>query len=306
MADEREMTPLEAAMASSFEYSPNLAARKVEPTPPAPTAPAPPAPSEPPPEPTPAESEDPGWKEEYDTRLAEWRAAAAVARDKAERERAKWEATRAEERKNQPSSAMSSFADVTAPGSGWQSALGSSTASLAPTAAEHPTRDSPSPADVRDLVADEHRGGHGVQRLEDVLGPRSTAPHAQEVTTTDEESSKPASGTWENVPSLSSSFPSLPSRPTPPDTLEPSPPQPNAPKAAPARSITLLLFDPTTSTRTRLLALAATLGINFALPFVNGVMIGFGEITAKWIVNWWRVGPKLSATALGMRSAPVL
>lgn len=154
-------------MATSFEYSPDIAQRKVEPTPPAPTAPAPaPPPDAPPAEPTPAEAEAPGWKEEYDSRLAEWRATAAAARDKAERERARWEAVRAEEAKTAPPSATSSFADVSAPGSGWQSALAGSTASLAPTAAEHPERDSPSPADARDLVADEHRGGHGVERLE--------------------------------------------------------------------------------------------------------------------------------------------
>lgn len=146
-------------------------------------------------------------------------------------------------------------------------------------------------------------------RAQEVLGPRATAPqataHAHEATTTDEDSSKPASGTWENVPSLSSSFPSLPSRPTPPDVLEPSPKRARD-ATAPARSITLLLFDPTTSARTRVLALVATLGINFLLPFVNGVMIGFGEITAKGIVNWWRSGPPLSVTSMGLRSAPVI
>ncbi len=44
----------------------------------------------------------------------------------------------------------------------------------------------------------------------------------------------------------------------------------------------------------------SSLAINFLLPFVNGVMLGFGEIFAKNIVlEWWRPGS--SATMTGVR-----
>ncbi|EJD37730.1 hypothetical protein AURDEDRAFT_116703 [Auricularia subglabra TFB-10046 SS5] len=306
-------------MASSFQYSPDIAERKLEPTT---TSQVPAQAGAQPSQPDGAaaassdpvlSSSEPEWKEEYDERLAEWRAAAAVAREKAERERAKWEAIRAEEAKRMPS-ATSSFA------SGWESVgattMASSTASLAANSTPHVEEGTtPSPADARDLTSNEHPGGRGGEVLQETLGSRPPAEqqhpiapeHARDETPqtgTDEDSGK--SRTWENIPSLASSFPSLPSRPTPPSMLEPSPPRHQPPAPAPARSITLVLFDPETSTRTRLLALAATLGINFFLPFVNGVMLGFGEITAKALVNWWRPGPKLSPTQLGLRAAPVV
>ncbi|OAV96064.1 hypothetical protein PTTG_26454 [Puccinia triticina 1-1 BBBD Race 1] len=52
-----------------------------------------------------------------------------------------------------------------------------------------------------------------------------------------------------------------------------------------APSITLSLFthltDPSLSWATKLGCFGATLGINFLLPFINGVMLGFGEIAAR-------------------------
>ncbi|KNZ46205.1 hypothetical protein VP01_747g11 [Puccinia sorghi] len=50
-------------------------------------------------------------------------------------------------------------------------------------------------------------------------------------------------------------------------------------------SITLSLFshltDPTLTWRAKLGCFGATIGINFLLPFINGVMLGFGEIAAR-------------------------
>jgi hypothetical protein len=46
--------------------------------------------------------------------------------------------------------------------------------------------------------------------------------------------------------------------------------------------------------------LVSSLSINMLLPFVNGVMLGFGEIFAKTvIVEWLGWGPKV-ATNLGL------
>jgi hypothetical protein len=50
--------------------------------------------------------------------------------------------------------------------------------------------------------------------------------------------------------------------------------------------------------------LCSSLSINFLLPFVNGVMLGFGEIFAKTvIVEWLGWGPSVAANVgLGIRS----
>ncbi|KAH7107975.1 hypothetical protein BKA62DRAFT_680567 [Auriculariales sp. MPI-PUGE-AT-0066] len=332
---ERDLTPLEAAMASSFEYSPNIAEKKSDAAAAAPAAP-PAVESVSVDEPAGATESEPSseenWKAEYDERLAEWRATAAVSREKAEQERARWAAVRAEEAKQGVSrpplpdapapTAQSNAAELSGSLSmhGWETVGASTMVSSVSSSARGvsvPTRQSPSPADVRDLVSGEHPGGHGLEVLQEVLGPRPSAPARvstaeavraidEHLITTDEDSGKSASH-WENLPSLASSFPSLPSHPSPPskprEADEKAVTSTPAPKDRPARSITLLLFDSSTTTRIRLLALAATLGINFLLPFINGVMIGFGEIAAKGMVNWWRTGRGLSATAAGMRTA---
>jgi Outer membrane protein TOM13 len=67
---------------------------------------------------------------------------------------------------------------------------------------------------------------------------------------------------------------------------------------------TLAIFDSTLSTRTRVKALFSSLAINMLLPFVNGVMLGFGEIFAKnVIIGWlgWKVpGSDSVATTTGI------
>lgn len=70
------------------------------------------------------------------------------------------------------------------------------------------------------------------------------------------------------------------------------------------RTATLSVFDPTLSTKTRALALLSSVAINVLLPFVNGVMLGFGEIFAKNVIVQW-LGWKVpgSASAAGSRGS---
>lgn len=94
-------------------------------------------------------------------------------------------------------------------------------------------------------------------------------------------------GHEKDIPSIESSFPSIEIVDTPPHR-EPHPPHPQEPT-----SVTMAIFDTTLTTRTRVTALCSSLAINLLLPFVNGVMLGFGEIFAKNIVlEWlgWRTG----------------
>lgn len=64
-------------------------------------------------------------------------------------------------------------------------------------------------------------------------------------------------------------------------------------------SVTLSIFDSSLSRRARLLALASSLAINLVLPFINGVMLGFGEIAAKSLFGWTGWGNV--AAQLGIR-----
>jgi Outer membrane protein TOM13 len=89
------------------------------------------------------------------------------------------------------------------------------------------------------------------------------------------------------VEASTASFPSLsfPDQPTQAPT--PSAELSKAPQPPSTQTTTLAIFDETLSTRTRALALLSSLAINLALPFVNGVMLGFGEIFAKNVVMDW-------------------
>ena len=59
------------------------------------------------------------------------------------------------------------------------------------------------------------------------------------------------------------------------------------------------MFDSSLSPKTRTLALLSSVAINVLLPFVNGVMLGFGEIFAKNLVSWlgWKVPGTASAAS---------
>jgi hypothetical protein len=60
-----------------------------------------------------------------------------------------------------------------------------------------------------------------------------------------------------------------------------------------------MVFDSSLSTRTRVFALLASLGINLLLPFINGVMLGVGEIFAKEVIGVWWNRPGSIAANLG-------
>lgn len=75
--------------------------------------------------------------------------------------------------------------------------------------------------------------------------------------------------------------------------------QPNEP---PPPSATMAIFDANLPLQTRLGALASSLAINCLLPFINGVMLGFGEIFAKNVVVGW-LGWKLPGSNVGINSS---
>ena len=95
---------------------------------------------------------------------------------------------------------------------------------------------------------------------------------------------------------------------------EPSRPHSPAPRAAAsaaapppvaAASVTLAVFDDSLPKGTRIWALITSLSVNMLLPFVNGVMLGFGEIFAKTVVvGWLGWGPAVATNVgLGVPSA---
>ncbi|KAF9069218.1 hypothetical protein BDP27DRAFT_1447813 [Rhodocollybia butyracea] len=201
---------------------------------------------------TESSSED-KWKIEYEEQVKTWKLQSTEAREKAERERAKWEALREAEKVQGVAPLQESI----------------------PPAAPRMS-DSPSPADSRDLVTGESS--------------KSTL-HSRQMT----DSQK-----WEHLPSEITE--SLASMTFPEDTHEE---KFTAQLPPPPTSVTLSVFDSSLSTSTRVKAFASALAINLLLPFVNGVMLGFGEIFAKNIVLGW-LGwkpdvPGSTAASLGVR-----
>ena len=94
------------------------------------------------------------------------------------------------------------------------------------------------------------------------------------------------------------SFPE-PSRPHSPEHTH-APRTTAAPLPLAAASASLAVFDDTLPNRTRVWALITSLSVNMILPFVNGVMLGFGEIFAKTVVvGWFGWGPAV-ATNVGL------
>lgn len=144
----------------------------------------------------------------------------------------------------------------------------------------------------------------------------SESQHSRKTTS---EADDAASKQWEHVDpsSLASSLPSMsfPEDPasTQNQTQTPAPPAPAPPTSTLApnlvpSSATLSILNPSLSPSTRLKALFSSLAINLLLPFVNGVMLGFGEIFAKNVVGAWlgwnigAVGPSgRTAAQVGVR-----
>ncbi|GJJ08589.1 hypothetical protein Clacol_002808 [Clathrus columnatus] len=108
------------------------------------------------------------------------------------------------------------------------------------------------------------------------------------------------SRTWEQVPSLPSSFPSFSLRESSSDSHDhPELPPYQSPPIPP--SVTFAVFNTTLSTRARLLAFTSSLAINLFLPFINGVMLGFGEIFAKNVVIGY-FGWDIPGSGVGVRT----
>ncbi|KAJ6619681.1 hypothetical protein B0H10DRAFT_1946524 [Mycena sp. CBHHK59/15] len=221
---------------------------------------------------------------EYESHVETWRAQSAEARQKAEKERARWEAIRAAEKQEaalrQAAIPVGSRGGEIVSDHGWES-VGNTEEAARPS--------SPSLVDSRDLVTGESQK-HTIPKESVQAAQKSHSPQE-----TGDESQK-----WEDVSSpLTSSFPSM----SFPDRTNTPSPHPHPPPAL--ESATLAIFDPSLSTRTRVTALFSSLAINLLLPFVNGVMLGFGEIFAKNIVLeyfGWRPLP-VTTTRLGAIAA---
>ncbi|GAB1527214.1 hypothetical protein RhiTH_010389 [Rhizoctonia solani] len=284
------------------------------------------------------------WKDEYDARVATWRAESAEARTKAEAERAKWEELRASghvpehETWETVGSSVAAESDVTLSESTGTSASvpgtnlgGEAHGSIADQVNAPPVT---SVADARDLVSGEKDGGNGADVLaQSTLGYPPSAASIRTLETEDvdaspvnlsgaELSAGEGVNTWEEVHSIGSSFPSLPEQ----HNTNAIPLQPtyrprqvtqkkekshhhhsrhshNQPAPTPPPSLTLSIFDSSLPTRTRVIALFSSLAINMFLPFVNGVMLGFGEIFARNVIGPWFGWPKPVATSVGIRAS---
>jgi hypothetical protein len=204
-------------------------------------------------------------KEEYEAQVQKWRAKSAEAREKAEKERAKWEDIRAAQKEEAARRETSPKA--------------SEGEKVTATKAEH------SP-DTPVITSSEISERHG----------ESEGPTQADLTDT--------SQNWEDIhSSVTSSFPSMT---FPERTATPSPPPPPARRQADvSQTATLAAFDPSLSVRTRIKAVLASLAINLLLPFVNGVMLGFGEVFAKNVVigwfGWQRPGSTAGSRGIGRR-----
>ena len=128
--------------------------------------------------------------------------------------------------------------------------------------------------------------------------PEGTSHTAQH--TEDDNSQK-----WENVPSdLTSSYPSMTFPELHTDASSPA----HRERDVQVRSVSLDVFDASLPPRSRAVALVSALAINLFLPFVNGVMLGFGEIFAKNVVfkwfGWSAPGSTAANTGLRTQNSP--
>ncbi|KAI9511846.1 hypothetical protein F5148DRAFT_203464 [Russula earlei] len=285
-------------------------------------------------------AEQDAWRAEYEAHVADWRQQSADVRARAEADRARWAERRERERAEQALRLQKggaaagdggARADMSASvggesvsaGSEWEAVSRRGASAFASGAvASFPPSVPPAPTDnarhVRGAPSD--ADAQGSQRSQQTL-PRSAStgtPAGQQ-----HQQQQPAatggggggdptnSPNWENVSSSpTSSFPSMsfpePSRPHSPEHAQGQPRTTATPAArpAPAASATLAVFDPALPASARFWALLSSLSINMFLPFVNGVMLGFGEIFAKTVfVEWLGWGPAVATNVgLGGRS----
>jgi len=219
-----------------------------------------------------------------------WRVQSSKAREKAEKERKRWEELRGLEREE------ASQRNVEVPvvvkeesEAGWETLSNSRKIESTVISGLHAT----DPADSRHSVT-------GIAERQVTLLSKSPGPPTARPQTNshlDAESQK-----WEDIhSSITSSFPSMsyPERSeTPPSQNRPAPSQTVPPTATHA------MFDSTLSTRTRIKALFSSVAINMLLPFINGVMLGFGEIFAKYVIlgrlGWKIPGSVATTTGIGV------
>ncbi|THV03205.1 hypothetical protein K435DRAFT_775093 [Dendrothele bispora CBS 962.96] len=293
MADSDEQSLLEAALSESFS-PPSLKRQSIPPTtehavePEATTSSDTEGIS-----PTPIDASHEKWKEEYEEQVKVWKSQSAEAREKAEKERARWESIRAAD----PESAHKK--PPLSDSATWTTFSQFSTTS---STSNPPLAESPSPADARDLVTGEsskarvNAGTTGAQVI--------SSSHSRRETGDDQK--------WEDLPSdITSSLPSM-SFPESNSNEGSSPghhDHERSPRHPPEEPViaTLSVFDSSLSTKTRLMALGSALAINLLLPFVNGVMLGFGEIFAKDVVlkwlGWKTDRPGSVSSTLGLRKS---
>lgn len=258
------------------------------------------------------------WKEEYSSQVAEWRRQSATMRARAEVERARWEERRAREQQEEGAGddGQQQQQDTCASSSDWE-AISHRTSTDVPAPAPPAPPPPPPPQPVAPSQVSVIR--RSFLRPSETTQSHPAPPSSTDAQTTHSRPPAPApapagaataadpigSPNWEHVSSSpTSSFPSM-------SFPEPSRPHSPAPRAAataappPAASATLAVFDDSLPKGTRVWALITSLSVNMFLPFVNGVMLGFGEIFAKTVVvGWLGWGPAVATNVgLGVPSA---
>lgn len=246
------------------------------------------------------------WKAEYESQVVEWRRQSATVRARAEMERARWEERRAHEQTHagedvrQRQDTHTSGTSIGTSTSDWEAVSSHRSSTDAPVSTPAPAPPAPPVAPPQSRPAPTSSADAGAQTAH---RPPASAPAAAATDPT-------GSPNWENVPSSpTSSFPSMsfpePSRPHSPEHAHAPPAVALAPPPVAAASVTLAVFDDSLSKGARFRALITSLSVNMLLPFVNGVMLGFGEIFAKTVVvGWLGWGPAVATNVgLGVPSA---
>ena len=235
------------------------------------------------------------WQETYVSQVSEWRAQSASARSKAELTRAKWEATRAREAAERRARGQ--------PPESWDGLGEHITASIA-AANETVSRSlSTSVASLGSLGHVEAHEERAVQHEKTEIGSPS---HKWEHLSSSPTSSYPSMSFLEaSAPQSPSHQPALLASTTAPGPTQTHshPKVDHNPTNVPPSTLPSVM-DSRVAPRTRLSLALSSLAINLLLPFINGVMLGFGEIFAKDVlVGWfgWKTRHGSTATGLGLR-----
>jgi len=302
--DESDEALLQAALSSSFTRLPSqpvISSALVDPVDSPSSAPVPPSLQSADVSVASSDSGD-SWKAEYDRQVAAWRAEAEVARAKAERNRAEWEARRLAEEKQEADARAKQPKEKEAL-AGWETVSTTDD----PSSSQKPATEDSAPRD------------RAIGEIHDTRSQTDPLPSRIESSTISEEDGSRISRHWEDVHSLASSFPSLPENVSfssspemvPPPTMHeaddrissdgkrhptqdaglPTARQPGT-RASQPPSLTASIFGRGLTPRARVLAIISSLAINMLLPFVNGVMLGFGEIFARNVIGpffGWKV-----------------